>query len=82
MQNASPVVIEIDKSNLPMLRRFVTTKCPYCGHIFTAPDIEDKATVLSMPVRCRSCGNTFRPSEMSSSFTDSVKKLLEIFKKA
>ncbi|CCZ45115.1 unknown [Bacteroides sp. CAG:545] len=65
-----------------MLRRFVTTKCPYCGHVFQAPDIEDNATVLSMPVRCRNCGNYFRPSEMSSSFTDSVKKLLEIFKKA
>ena len=46
-----------------MLRGFVTTKCPYCGHIFRAPDIEYNATVLSMPVRCRNCGNTFSPRD-------------------
>jgi len=27
-------------------------KCPKCGEVFTAPDIEMNATAASMPQRC------------------------------
>ena len=38
-----------------MLRGFVNVRCPHCGHSFKAPDIEQNATVFSMPVTCPSC---------------------------
>lgn len=44
-----------------MLRGFIRITCPHCGHTFTAPDIEDNATVFSAPVNCPKCGKTFRP---------------------
>ena len=47
-----------------MLRGFITTKCPNCGHKFKAPDIEDNATVLSAPVKCPACGHSFRPTRV------------------
>lgn len=48
-----------------MLRGFIRTTCPHCGHTFTAPDIEDNATVFSAPVKCPNCGKTFRPKSTS-----------------
>ena len=43
-----------------MIRGFVKTKCPECGHVFLAPDIEDNATVYSVPVKCPKCGAMIR----------------------
>ena len=43
-----------------MIRGFVKTKCPECGHVFLAPDIEDNATVFSVPVKCPKCGAMIR----------------------
>lgn len=43
-----------------MLRGFMTVRCPHCGHIFMAADIEDNATVRSMPVHCPECGTTIK----------------------
>lgn len=34
--------------------------CPHCGHSFVAFDIEDNATVDSMPVHCPRCGAEVR----------------------
>lgn len=34
--------------------------CPHCGHSFVAFDIEDNATVESMPVHCPRCGAEVR----------------------
>lgn len=39
-----------------MLRRVKWVTCPHCGHKFMAADIEDNATVESMPVYCPKCG--------------------------
>lgn len=39
-----------------MLRGFKKVRCPHCGHIFTAADIEEGATVKSMNTYCPKCG--------------------------
>ncbi len=43
-----------------MLRGAKRVTCPHCGHSFMAFDIEDNATVESMPVHCPRCGNVVR----------------------
>ena len=40
-----------------MYRGTKTYKCSKCGEIFIAHDIEQNATVESMPVTCPQCGN-------------------------
>ena len=44
-----------------MLRGFTKFRCPNCGHIFEAPDIEDNATVRSTPMPCPCCGTKSNP---------------------
>lgn len=39
-----------------MLRGKTWFKCDYCGHVFKSWDIEDNATVNSMPMTCPKCG--------------------------
>lgn len=39
-----------------MFRGFTKFRCPNCGHIFEAPDIEDNATARTMPHPCPRCG--------------------------
>ena len=39
-----------------MLRGFKTFKCPKCGHVFKAPDIELNATIELVPMFCPMCG--------------------------
>ena len=41
-----------------MLRGIYVYKCNQCGHKFIGADIEDRATVHSMPVHCSRCGST------------------------
>jgi len=43
-----------------MLRGAKRVTCPHCGHSFVAFDIEDNATVESMPVHCPRCGAEVR----------------------
>ena len=38
-----------------MMRGMTYFKCPKCGNVFRAPDIEDKATVATMPAPCPCC---------------------------
>ena len=40
-----------------MLRGTATFVCKDCGHKFEAFDIEDNATVESMPMQCPKCGS-------------------------
>jgi NAD-dependent SIR2 family protein deacetylase len=44
-----------------MLRGFIKVKCPHCGSVFIAPDMEDNATVHSAPIHCPECGMDLRP---------------------
>ena len=62
-----------------MLRGYIHSICPNCGHRFTALDIEDGATVRSMPVRCPACGHSFRPSHPS--VLDSLSELFKLLKR-
>ncbi len=39
-----------------MVRGKTWFRCSYCGHVFEALDIEDNATVFSMPMTCPKCG--------------------------
>lgn len=39
-----------------MLRGTTLFRCPNCGHVFKALDIEDNATAYSMPIPCPKCG--------------------------
>ena len=41
-----------------MLRGMYVYKCNQCGYKFIGADIEDRATVNSMPVHCPRCGST------------------------
>ena len=39
-----------------MVRGKTWFRCACCGHVFEAWDIEDNATVFSMPMTCPKCG--------------------------
>ena len=38
-----------------MMRGTTYFKCPKCGNVFRAPDIEDNATASTMPMSCPCC---------------------------
>lgn len=40
-----------------MLRGITTFVCKDCGHTFKGLDIEDNATIYSMPMKCPKCGS-------------------------
>ena len=44
-----------------MLRDIKKVRCPHCGHVFWAPNIEDHATVKAMDVHCPKCGALVKP---------------------
>ena len=44
-----------------MIRGYHKVTCPHCGHSFIAFDIEDNATVSSMPVTCPKCKRIIVP---------------------
>ncbi len=44
-----------------MLRGLTKFRCPDCGHTFEAPDLEDNATVRTMPMSCPRCGAKSNP---------------------
>ncbi len=39
-----------------MVRGTTWFRCPRCGYIYKALDIEEGATILSMPMPCPRCG--------------------------
>ena len=45
-----------------MLRGTTLFRCPNCGHVFKALDIEDNATARSTPMPCPRCGAKSSPS--------------------
>lgn len=51
-----------------MLRGTTLFRCPNCGHVFKALDIEDNATVYSMPMPCPRCGAKSFPVGIIDSF--------------
>jgi DNA-directed RNA polymerase subunit RPC12/RpoP len=40
-----------------MVRGIKTFVCKDCGHKFIGVDIEDNATINSMPIKCPKCGS-------------------------
>jgi len=51
-----------------MLRGTTLFRCPNCGHVFKALDIEDNATAYSMPMPCPRCGAKSFPVGILDSF--------------
>ncbi len=51
-----------------MLRGTTLFRCPNCGHVFKALDIEDNATVYSMPMPCPRCGAKSSPVGISAAW--------------
>lgn len=47
-----------------MLRGITKFRCPSCGHIFDAFDIEDNATAGTVPVPCPRCGAKSYPQDL------------------
>ena len=46
-----------------MLRGTTLFRCPNCGHVFKALDLEDNATVRTMPQPCPRCGAKSYPKK-------------------
>ena len=51
-----------------MLRGTTLFRCPNCGHVFKALDLEDNATVRSTPMPCPRCGAKSSPVGIIDSF--------------
>lgn len=51
-----------------MLRGTTLFRCPNCGHVFKALDIEDNAIVYSMPMPCPRCGAKSSPVGISAAW--------------
>ena len=51
-----------------MLRGTTLFRCPNCGHVFKAFDIEDNATARSTPMPCPRCGAKSSPVGIIDSF--------------
>ena len=68
-----------------MLRGFTKFRCPNCGHIFEAPDIEDSATVRTMPQPCPRCGAKSYPEKFLRylylhSLTDPAPSIIDLIR--
>ena len=51
-----------------MLRGTTLFRCPNCGHVFKALDIEDNATARTTPMPCPRCGAKSSPVGIIDSF--------------
>lgn len=52
-----------------MLRGTTLFRCPNCGHVFKALDIEDNATARSTPMPCPRCGTMCNPASLLDRFS-------------
>ncbi len=58
-----------------MLHQIENVICPDCGQSFLGLNIEDNATVHSMPIRCPRCGRTVRLS-LFKLWLEALKRML------
>ncbi len=59
-----------------MLRGKTWFRCPFCGEVFKSWDVEDNATVNTMPMPCPKCG-TESPAIRSIGILDRIRILLK-----
>ncbi len=57
-----------------MMRGITKFRCPKCGHIFEAPDIEDNATVFTAPMPCPKCGTMSNQLDFSVGYDRWLRK--------
>ena len=55
-----------------MLRGITTFVCKDCEHTFKGMDIEDNATIYSMPMKCPKCGSLHTKVWLFSGMIDPV----------
>lgn len=59
-----------------MVRGYIWFRCPKCGNIFKDLDIEDSATIYSVPMPCPKCGTKSQPATLLGLMTSLVRKIL------
>ena len=63
-----------------MLRGTTLFRCPNCGHVFKALDIEDNATVYSMPMPCPRCGAKGYPQGLFGTYMDPAPSIIDLIR--
>lgn len=53
-----------------MIRGIKIFRCPKCGKIFIAPDVEYRATAFSSPMPCPKCGAQSAPLLRHKEYTE------------
>ena len=64
-----------------MLRGITLFRCPNCGHVFKAFDIEDNATARSTPMPCPRCGAKSYPRGLYGTYIDSTLDIIGCIRK-
>lgn len=59
-----------------MLRGTTLFRCPNCGHVFKALDIEDNATARSTPMPCPKCGTKSYPDGFLGDYMTSTPNII------
>ena len=59
-----------------MLRGTTLFRCPNCGHVFKAFDIEDSATARSTPRPCPRCGAKGYPQGLFGTSMDTASDII------
>lgn len=59
-----------------MLRGTTLFRCPNCGHVFKALDIEDNATASTLPQPCPRCGAKSYPRGLFGTSMDTASDII------
>ncbi len=63
-----------------MLRGTTLFRCPNCGHVFKALDIEDNATARSTPMPCPRCGTKSYPVGLFGTYMDPAPSIIDLIR--
>ena len=63
-----------------MLRGTTLFRCPNCGHVFKALDIEDNATARSTPMPCPRCGAKGSPVGLFGTYMDPAPSIIDLIR--
>ena len=63
-----------------MLRGTTLFRCPNCGHVFKALDIEDNATARSTPMPCPRCGAKSSPVGLFGTYLDPAPRITDLLR--
>ena len=63
-----------------MLRGTTLFRCPNCGHVFKALDIEDNATARTAPMPCPRCGAKSSPVGLFGTYMDPAPSITDLIR--